>query len=132
MTASLSARGIAIRNSLQKTISARVSRYTHRNSLSYSPERREVLKVTEGSAIRRIGHLRWLRNIAVALGNAPWDETILTALESRKGEHPLLDEHIAWAIAQQIERRNACVVEVQLPKKQRLVRVIEKGLPRDA
>ncbi len=29
------------------------------------------LKVTEGSAIRRIGHLRWLRNIAVALGNAP-------------------------------------------------------------
>ena len=72
------------------------------------------------------------RNIAVALGNAPWDETILTALESRKGEHPLLDEHIAWAIAQQIERRNACIVEVQLPKKQRLVRVIEKGLPRDA
>ncbi len=34
----LIARGIAIRNSLQKTISARVSRYTHRNSLSYSPE----------------------------------------------------------------------------------------------
>ncbi|ENE00108.1 putative electron transport yjeS domain protein [Escherichia coli 2-210-07_S4_C1] len=56
----------------------------------------------------------------------------MTALESRKGEHPLLDEHIAWAIAQQIERRNACIVEVQLPKKQRLVRVIEKGLPRDA
>ena len=28
------------------------------------------LKVTEGSAIRRIGHLRWLRNVAVALGNA--------------------------------------------------------------
>lgn len=55
------------------------------------------------------------------------DETILAALESRKGEHPLLDEHIAWAIAQQIERRNACIVEVQLPKKQRLVRVIEKG-----
>lgn len=76
----------------------------------------KFLKVTEGSAIRRIGHLRWLRNIAVALGNAPWDETILAALESRKGEHPLLDEHIAWAIAQQIERRNACIVEVQLPK----------------
>lgn len=31
----------------------------------------KFLKVTEGSAIRRIGHLRWLRNIAVALGNAP-------------------------------------------------------------
>lgn len=84
------------------------------------------LKVTEGSAIRRIGHLRWLRNIAVALGNAPWDETVINTLENRRGEHPLLDEHIEWAIAQQIEKRNACVVEVQLPKKQRLVRVIEK------
>lgn len=91
-----------------------------------------VLKVTEGSAIRRIGHLRWLRNIAVALGNAPWDDAVIHALESRRGEHPLLDEHIDWAVAQQIEKRNACVVEVQLPKKQRLVRVIEKGLPRDA
>ena len=65
------------------------------------------LKVTEGSAIRRIGHLRWLRNIAVALGNAPWDEAHLTALESRRGEHPLLDEHIEWAVAQQIDKRNA-------------------------
>ncbi|OUF35653.1 epoxyqueuosine reductase, partial [Enterobacter hormaechei] len=73
----------------------------------------------------------WLRNVAVALGNAPWDEANLQALESRRGEHPLLDEHIEWAIAQQIEKRNAGVVEVQLPKKQRLVRVIEKGLPRD-
>ncbi|ELY5814312.1 tRNA epoxyqueuosine(34) reductase QueG [Cronobacter turicensis] len=90
------------------------------------------LKVTEGSAIRRIGHLRWLRNIAVALGNAPWDEANIAALQQRKGEHPLLDEHIDWAIAQQTDKRNACVVEVQLPQKQRLVRVIEKGLPRDA
>ena len=90
------------------------------------------LKVTEGSAIRRIGHLRWLRNIAVALGNAPWSDATLNALESRRGEHPLLDEHIEWAIAQQITRRNEHVVEVQLPKKQRLVRVVEKGLPRDA
>ena len=90
------------------------------------------LKVTEGSAIRRIGHLRWLRNIAVALGNAPWDEAHLRALESRLGEHPLLDEHIEWAIAQQLKKRNADAVEVQLPKKLRLVRVVEKGLPRDA
>ena len=35
-------------------------------------------------------------------------------------------------MAQQIEKRNANVVEVQLPKKLRLVRVVEKGLPRDA
>lgn len=92
----------------------------------------KFLKVTEGLAICCIGYLRWLRNIAVALGNAFWDETILTALESCKGEHLLFDEHIAWAIAQQIERRNACIVEVQLLKKQRLVWVIEKGLLRDA
>ena len=92
----------------------------------------KFLKLTEGSAIRRIGHLRWLRNIAVALGNAPWSEAIHQALDSRKGEHSLLDEHIEWAIAQQIARRQADVVEVQLPKQQRLVRVIEKGLSRDA
>lgn len=88
--------------------------------------------MTEGSAIRRIGHLRWLRNIAVALGNAPQDEAHLRATESRRGEHPLLDEHIEWAIAQQLKKRNADAVEVQLPKKLRLVRVVEKGLPRDA
>ena len=61
-----------------------------------------------------------------------WSEAwFLKVTEGRRGEHPLLDEHIEWAIAQQIEKRNAGVVEVQLPKKQRLVRVIEKGLPRD-
>ncbi|MTH47079.1 tRNA epoxyqueuosine(34) reductase QueG [Intestinirhabdus alba] len=92
----------------------------------------QFLKETEGSPIRRIGHLRWLRNIAVALGNAPWDTAIVSALESRLGEHPLLDEHITWALAQQKARRATCVVEVQAAKKQRLVRVIEKGLPRDA
>ncbi|OOL21193.1 epoxyqueuosine reductase, partial [Klebsiella aerogenes] len=70
--------------------------------------------------------------IAVALGNAPWNEANLVALESRRGEHPLLDEHIEWAVAQQIEKRNANVIEVQLPQKLRLVRVVEKGLPRDA
>ncbi len=91
------------------------------------------LKVTEGSAIRA----HWPPALAaqyraVALGNAPWDEAHLRALESRRGEHPLLDEHIEWAIAQQLKKRNADAVEVQLPKKLRLVRVVEKGLPRDA
>ncbi|MHB2053888.1 MULTISPECIES: tRNA epoxyqueuosine(34) reductase QueG [Pantoea] len=90
------------------------------------------LRVTEGSAIRRIGHLRWLRNVAVALGNAPWAPANLTALEQRRGEHPLLDEHIDWAIAQQRQKRAAQVVEVQSAQQQRLVRAVEKGLPRDA
>ncbi|QZY90728.1 tRNA epoxyqueuosine(34) reductase QueG [Pantoea dispersa] len=90
------------------------------------------LRVTEGSAIRRIGHLRWLRNVAVALGNAPWAPGNLTALEQRRGEHPLLDEHIDWAIAQQRQKRAAQAVEVQSAQQQRLVRAVEKGLPRDA
>lgn len=90
------------------------------------------LRVTEGSAIRRIGHLRWLRNVAVALGNAPWAEANLTALQQRRGEHPLLDEHIDWAIAQQRQKRAAQAIEVQSAQQQRLVRAVEKGLPRDA
>lgn len=54
----------------------------------------------QGSPIRRIGHARWLRNIAVALGNAPTDEAVLAALGSRAG-HPdaLVREHVAWALA---------------------------------
>ncbi|XXN62907.1 tRNA epoxyqueuosine(34) reductase QueG [Enterobacter ludwigii] len=92
----------------------------------------KFLRITEGSAIRRIGHLRWLRNIAVALGNAPWAEENMAALELRSGEHSLLDEHIEWAIAQQLQKRAAQAVEVQPAKKQRLVRAVEKGLPRDA
>lgn len=92
----------------------------------------KFLRVTEGSAIRRIGHLRWLRNVAVALGNAPWSEENVAALTLRRGEHPLLDEHIEWAIAQQLQKRAAQAIEVQPAQKQRLVRAVEKGLPRDA
>lgn len=60
------------------------------------------LKRTEGSAIRRIGHVCWLRNIAVALGNAPADPAICAALEARL-DHPdaMLREHIEWALARQ-------------------------------
>jgi len=52
-----------------------------------------------GSAIRRIGYERWLRNIAVALGNAPRSEGVLRALRSRAA-HPsaLVREHVAWAL----------------------------------
>lgn len=59
----------------------------------------EFLQKTEGSAIRRIGHERWLRNIAVALGNAPPSEEIHSALSQRSG-HPsaLVREHVQWAL----------------------------------
>jgi epoxyqueuosine reductase len=56
---------------------------------------------TEGSAIRRIGYQRWLRNIAVALGNAPVSKPIISALESRLGMTDMLDEHIRWALEAQ-------------------------------
>jgi epoxyqueuosine reductase len=53
-----------------------------------------------GSPIRRIGHVRWLRNIAVSLGNAAPSDEVLTALRSRAA-HPsaLVREHVAWALA---------------------------------
>jgi epoxyqueuosine reductase len=54
----------------------------------------------EGSAIRRIGHERWLRNIAVALGNAPTTPEVVAALQSRRGDpSQLVAEHVAWALA---------------------------------
>ena len=53
-----------------------------------------------GSAIRRIGHQRWLRNIAVALGNAPTSPAVIAALRSRAGESSVMvGEHVAWALA---------------------------------
>jgi epoxyqueuosine reductase len=60
----------------------------------------EFNKNFEGSPIRRIGHERWLRNIAVALGNAPTSATVTAALGAR-AHHPsaLVREHVAWALA---------------------------------
>ncbi len=67
---------------------------------SWSEE--EFMRYTEGSAIRRIGHERWLRNIAVALGNAPADARIVDALKLRlRQASPLVREHIQWALRQQ-------------------------------
>lgn len=82
--------------------------FTPRNRLDratlielFAWEEREFLEKTRGSAIRRIGFERWLRNIAVALGNAETTPEVLKALHSRR-EHPspLVREHVAWALAQ--------------------------------
>ncbi|MEN9422865.1 MAG: tRNA epoxyqueuosine(34) reductase QueG [Pseudomonadota bacterium] len=61
------------------------------------------MRKLEGSPIRRIGYARWLRNIAVALGNAPFSGTILTLLQQKHAEvdDALVQEHIQWAIEQQ-------------------------------
>ena len=61
----------------------------------------EFLKYTEGSAIRRIGYMQWLRNLAVALGNATTSDEIIDALVRRMGDtSELVQEHILWALGQ--------------------------------
>ena len=53
-----------------------------------------------GNPIRRVGHERWLRNIAVALGNAPPSRHTLAALNARRDHpSPLVREHVGWALA---------------------------------
>ena len=60
----------------------------------------EFLQRTEGSAIRRSGYSRWLRNLAVGLGNAPSTAATIGALESRRGsDDPVVREHVEWALA---------------------------------
>ncbi|MFM2483159.1 tRNA epoxyqueuosine(34) reductase QueG [Celerinatantimonas sp. YJH-8] len=88
----------------------------------------QFLNALQGSPIRRIGHQRWLRNIAVALGNAPASLAIIRALEQRLSEtDALVQEHIQWALAQQHQKLGQMTRQTQ-----RLIRIIEKGLPRDA
>ncbi|MDX1706717.1 tRNA epoxyqueuosine(34) reductase QueG [Pseudidiomarina sp.] len=86
------------------------------------------LSRTEGSPIRRIGFERWTRNLAVGLGNAPANAAVIAALEARRNVvSDMVREHIDWALARQ---RSGAVQ----PAKQvlRLVRAVERGLPRDA
>jgi len=91
---------------------AQVPDFDERNGLGegdliglFAWEEAEFNRRMEGSPIRRIGHERWLRNLAVGLGNAaqqlPGDAAIVAALQAR-AEHPseLVREHVAWALAQ--------------------------------
>jgi epoxyqueuosine reductase len=68
----------------------------------------EFLARTEGSAIRRIGHERWLRNIAVALGNGPANEATEAALKPHL-DHPseLVREHVRWALDALLAKRTS-------------------------
>lgn len=64
----------------------------------------DYLNFTEGSAIRRIGYQGWLRNIAIALGNAPYSELIVHALNLNKNhDSELVREHVTWALRQHIQ-----------------------------
>ncbi|WP_286235953.1 tRNA epoxyqueuosine(34) reductase QueG [Thalassotalea sediminis] len=88
----------------------------------------------QGSPIRRIGHECWQRNIAVALGNSDYSKEVVNALqEMLPNSTPMVAEHICWALQQQ----NQSDVEDKDQNKvqrlnARLIRSIEKGLPRDA
>ncbi len=66
----------------------------------------DFLRRTEGSPIRRIGYACWLRNVAVALGNAPHDPCIVEALHQRREDpSPLVREHVTWALEQHDRKR---------------------------
>jgi len=66
------------------------------------------LEKTQGSAIRRTGYSGWLRNISVALGNAAYDPTIVSSLKAKRAAtDPMVQEHIDWAIQQQLLKRDA-------------------------
>ncbi|MER0169431.1 MAG: tRNA epoxyqueuosine(34) reductase QueG [Nitrosomonas sp.] len=61
-----------------------------------------------GSAIRRIGHTQWLRNIAVGLGNAPYSVEIVQTLQARVDDSSdMVREHVQWALQQQDQKRIA-------------------------
>ena len=98
----------------------------------FSWDENTFLSKTEGSAIRRIGFERWQRNLAVGLGNAPYSEAIIAALQqARLQASQLVIEHIDWAL----EQHNQKAPEQKSPSdrlNERLIRSIEKGLPRDA
>ena len=65
----------------------------------------EFLQRTEGSPLRRAGYQRWLRNLAVGLGNAPSTIPVLQALRARQDDpSELVREHVAWALRQHAER----------------------------
>jgi len=99
----------------------------------------------QGSPIRRIGFQRWQRNIAVALGNALFDINIVAALNDKLSTaSDFVAEHIRWAIEQQTLKNTESLTEPlsNISKaasnssvarlNARLIRSVEKGLPRDA
>jgi len=93
----------------------------------------EFLNKTEGSPIRRIGFDCWQRNIAVALGNAPYSDKIISALsEQSANSSEMVVEHIQWAVQQQKDKQSQQLIQVNERLTGRLIRSIEKGLTRDS
>ena len=66
----------------------------------FAMDESEFDEFTRGSAIRRISHEQWLRNLAIALGNAPTCVEVIAALRARQEHHSsLVREHVNWALA---------------------------------
>ncbi|MGH8497115.1 MAG: tRNA epoxyqueuosine(34) reductase QueG [Gammaproteobacteria bacterium] len=69
----------------------------------------EFLERTAGSAIRRIGYESWLRNIAVALGNAPTSSEVTDALQARADDpSTVVREHVSWALSEHEQPTAGC------------------------
>jgi epoxyqueuosine reductase len=67
----------------------------------FSWDETTFLKKTEGSAIRRLGHVSWIRNIAIALGNAPKNSKAIEALKKKSNsDNPIIKEHCLWALSE--------------------------------
>jgi epoxyqueuosine reductase len=102
----------------------------------------EFLEKTQGSPIRRIGHESWQRNISIAMGNAGYDAHILSSLKDAllNTSSLTLKEHFTWAVlqqeallkAQQNAQQGTPEKAICTRQHARLIRIIEKGLPRDA
>lgn len=69
----------------------------------------QFLRYTEGTAIRRIGYERWLRNIAIGLGNSASTPAVIEVLKSRReDDSELIREHTLWALKQHAEKQHVC------------------------
>ena len=93
----------------------------------------DFLLFLEGSAIRRIGFEKWQRNLAVALGNAPYDVDIIEALMlKRSSSSELVTEHIEWALEQQNKNKEHSKECRHDKLNKKLIRSVEVLIPRDA
>lgn len=71
----------------------------------------EFLQRTEGSAIRRTGYINWLRNLAIAIGNADASDKHIAALQGKcSHENSVVREHAEWGLAQLMTKRLALVI----------------------
>lgn len=104
----------------------------------FSWDETSFLEKTEGSPIRRIGFSCWQRNIAVALGNANYSLKNINALTDKlETADDMVSEHIDWALEQQTLKHKALLLQEVTNEKNarltaRLIRSVEKGMPRDA